>query len=140
MKISQIYHLNKSQAELDFVDINPSEDLPLFLDPFFLSKKHDNWSVEATLTLRSFFQNVINLIRNNQEAEAKLLFDHLHEPNTTCLGMSRGNPQGKGVGNEDTDKIYDSLLRSRAIQTGLIQDIEDNIYLLTILGKINYLI
>ena len=32
MKISEIYNLNKSQAELDFVDINTSEDLPLFLD------------------------------------------------------------------------------------------------------------
>ncbi|MEA4975054.1 MAG: hypothetical protein VB046_04890 [Paludibacter sp.] len=135
MKISQIYNLNKSQAELDFVDIDTSTDLPLFLDPFFLSKKPDTWSIEATLTLKSFFQNVIDLIRNNQEAEAKLLFEHLHEPNTTCLGMSRGNPQGKGVGALDTDKIYDSLLRSRAIQTGLIQDIEDNILFVENFGK-----
>lgn len=135
MKISRIYNLNKSQAELDFVDIDPTGDLPLFLDPFFLSKKQDNWSHEATLTIRSFFQQVIDLIRNGNEDEAKELFDHLHEPNSTCLGMSIGNPRGRGVGNEDTAKIYDNLLRSRAIQTGLIQDIEDNILFVDNFGK-----
>ncbi|MFH7014167.1 hypothetical protein ACHRV5_20115 [Flavobacterium sp. FlaQc-52] len=135
MKISEIFNLNKSQAELDFVNIDTNEDLPLFLDPFFLGKKQDNWSVDATLTLRSFFQRVIDLIRNGNEDEAKELFDHLHEPNSTCLGMSVGNPRGRGVGNQDTDKIYDSLLRSRAIQTGLIQDIEDNILFVDNFGK-----
>jgi hypothetical protein len=135
MKISTIYNLNKSQAELDFVDIDTANDLPLFLDPFFLNSKNDNWSIEATLTLRSFFQQVIDLIREEKEDEAKELFDHLHEPNATCLGMSIGDPQGKGVGNEDTDKIYESLLSSRAIQTGLIQDIEDNILFVDNFGK-----
>ena len=109
MKISEHFELNKSQAELDFVDIDYTTDTPLFLDPFFLSKKTDNWSTQATLTLRSFFQTVIDLIRAGNENDAKELFDHLHEPNTTCLGLSRGNPQGKGVGAGDTDKIYDSL-------------------------------
>ena len=135
MKISEYFGLNKSQAELDFVDIDFSTDTPLFLDPFFLSKKTDNWSIQATLTLRSYFQRVIDLIRTGNENEAKELFDHLHEPNTTCLGLSRGNPRGKGVGAGDTDKIYDSLLRSRAIQTGLIQDIEDNILFVDNFGK-----
>lgn len=135
MKISNHFRLNKSQAELDFVDIDFTTDTPLFLDPFFLSKKADNWSTQATLTLRSFFQRVIDLIRAGNEIEAKELFDHLHEPNTTCLGLSRGNPQGKGVGAGDTDKIYESLLRSRAIQTGLIQDIEDNILFVDNFGK-----
>ncbi|MFV0197816.1 hypothetical protein OBK01_06305 [Empedobacter falsenii] len=135
MKISQIYNLNKSQAELDFVDIDIENDLPLFLDPYFLSKKTDNWSFEATLTLKDFFQKLIDLIRSGNEEGAKSLFEHLTEPNTTCLGLSNGIPQGRGVGNNDTDKIYDNLLRSRAIETGLIQDIEDNILFIDKFGK-----
>lgn len=135
MKISEIFDLNKSQAELDFVDIDINNDIPLFLDPFFLSKKKDNWSFETTLTIRNFFQKLIDLIRTGNERDAKALFEHLGEPNSTCLGLSKGEPQGRGVGNQDTEKIYDNLLRSRAIQTGLIQDIEDNILFVDKFGK-----
>ncbi|AKD04373.1 hypothetical protein POKO110462_20160 [Pontibacter korlensis] len=135
MKINQILGLNKSQAELDFVDIDIGQDLPLFIDPFFLSIKRDNWSVEATLTIKSFFDRLVNLIRNNNEPEAKALFAHLSEPNSTCLGMSMGDPRGRGVGDTDAVKIYESLLKSRAIQTGLIRDIEDNILFVDNFGK-----
>jgi len=135
MKISDIFDLDKSQAELDFINIDPTGDTPLFIDPFFLSKKQDNWSNSATLTIRSFFQQVIDLIRSGDEEAAKELFEHLGEPNTTCLGRSVGNPRGRGVGDGDTNKIYDSLLRSRAVQTGLIQDIEDSILFVDHFGK-----
>ena len=60
---------------------------------------------------------------------------HLHEPKPTCLGLSKGRPKGSGVGNEDADKIYESLLESRAIQTGLIHEIEDNILFVDNFGK-----
>ncbi|AUD05950.1 PTS lactose/cellobiose transporter subunit IIA [Spirosoma pollinicola] len=135
MKISDHFSLKKTQAELDFVDIDTKADLPIFLDPFFLSIRNDNWSIEATLTLRSFFQQLIDLIRENNFEDAKILFQNLHEPNSTCLGMSKGNPSGNGVGEGDTVNIYESLLESKAIQTGLIQDIEDNILFVDKFGK-----
>jgi hypothetical protein len=135
MKISRIYNLGKTQAELDFVDIDVDGDTALFIDPFFLNKRNDNWSISATQTVRNFFQTLIDLIRDNQISAAKLLFRHLHEPNATCLGLSQGNPQGRGVGIEDTDRIFDSIIRSRAIQTGLIQDLEDNHLFVENFGK-----
>lgn len=135
MKISQLFELEKSQAELDFIDINISEDTPLFIDPFFISLRNDNWSSDVSRTIRSFFQRVIHLIRENNLNEGKELFKHLHEPNTTCLGMSVGAPRGRGVGSVDTDDIFDSIRRSRAIQTGLIQDIEDNLLFVEGFGK-----
>src|ERR1700744_1714648 len=127
MTISERFNLNKTQAELDFINIDPDIDTPLFLDPHFLSKRLDKWSIDATNTLKNFFQTVIDLIRGNDEDGARALFDYLHEPNATCLGLSRAIPDGNGVGGGDTDKIFSRLVRSRAIQTGLIQDVQDSI-------------
>lgn len=56
MKISQIFRLNKSQAELDFVDIDISQDIPLFIDPFFISIRNDNWSIETRRTVKDSFK------------------------------------------------------------------------------------
>jgi len=135
MKISQIFNLNKSQGELDFVDIDILKDIPLFIDPFFISLRKDNWSIETSRTIRDFFQKVIDFIRQNNIRDGKELFSHLHEPNTTCLGMSRGIPMGRGVGFGDTNDIFESIVRSRAVQTGLIQDLEDNLLFVEGFGK-----
>jgi len=135
MKISKIFNLGKSQAELDFVDIDISRDTPLFLEPSFLAKRNDKWSIDASRTIKSYFQFVIDLIRAKRIDEAKILFDYLHEPNSTCLGLSKGRPQGKGVGRQNTDDIFDSIIKSKAIITGLIRDLEDNIIFVDGFGR-----
>ena len=125
MKISQIFALNRSQAELDFVDIDVNRDLPLFIDPHFLAQRTDPWSVHASHTIRSFFGYFIGLLGQGEEEEARMLFDHLHEPNETCMGLSRGRPDGNGIGEEDAQNIFESLLESKAVRTGILEDLED---------------
>ena len=125
MKISEVFGLNRSQAELDFVDVDVNRDFPLFLDPHFLAQRTDPWSIRASQTIRSFFSYFIGLLSQGEEEEARALFDHLHEPNETCLGLSRGRPRGNGVGDEDAQKIFNSLLQSEAVKTGILADLED---------------
>lgn len=135
MRISELYNLQKSQAELDFIDIDVDKDVPLFLDPFFLGKRVDRWSAEANSTIRSFFQQVLDLLKAKDVDGAKELFIHLTEPNATCLGMSKGKPRGRGVGRGDTDDIFVSFASSKAARTGLIQDLEDNVLFVEGFGK-----
>ena len=125
MKISQIFGLDRTQAELDFVDVDIDRDLPLFIDPHFLAQRTDTWSVHASHTVRNFFGYFIGLLNQGEEDEARTLFDNLHEPNETCLGLSRGRPDGNGIGEGDAQKIFASLLESRAVKTGVLADLED---------------
>lgn len=135
MKISEHFNLNKSQYELDFVNIDTNADLPLFLDPYFLSIRNDSWSIQASRTIRSFFSHFIALVRNNMLTEAQELFSHLHEPNETCLGMSSSCPAGRGIGTQDASDIFESIIESRAIITGVVEHIEDTRIFVENIGK-----
>ena len=50
---------------------------------------------------------------------------HLHEPNETRLGQSKGSPNGRGWGERQARQLYDALARSKAIRSGLLRDIGD---------------
>ncbi len=125
MKLSEYIHLGATQHEIDFVDIDVANDTPLFIDPHFLGSRGDAWSQDATSSIRSFFRHFLTLVRSDNHALALELFLSLHEPNETRLGLSKGRSQGRGVGNEDALKIFNSLLTSKAVQSGLVEDIED---------------
>lgn len=125
MKISNIFSLNKTQLELDFVDIDIAVDTRLFIDPEIIAKSKDSFIGLMDRYIKSFFNYFLNLVKNGNKAEAKALFLHLGEVNDICLGMSAGTPKGSGIGRGKAEKIFDSLLESRAAETGIMQDIED---------------
>lgn len=125
MRISDIFGLNKSQYELDFVDIIPSRDLPLFLDPYLISKMDFPLARDAYKTLQNYFQYLLDLLRNEEIRQAEELFSYLGETNELCLGLSEGTPAGKGMGPTDAENIFASLMESEAYVTGLMEDIED---------------
>lgn len=135
MEISKIFGLNKSQAELDFIDIDVTKDIALFLDSYFLGIRLDPLSMDASNTVKSFFKHLIKLIQEGKKSEAFALFSRFKEPNTTCLGLSKSKPQGKGPGHHDAQGILKNIMKSKAVETGLIQDLEDSILFVDGFGK-----
>lgn len=125
MKISKTFNLQKTQYELDFVDIDPNLDTPLFLDPYYISKCDFPFANTAHSSIRSYFEFLLALLRGNHIKQAEELFSHLGENNDICFGMSRGRPRGHGMGPEDATAIFNNLMQSRAIRTGIMEDIED---------------
>ena len=125
MKISEIFGLNKTQFELDFVDVNISFDTRLFIDPEIIAKSADSFIRLMDCNIKSFFNYFLNLVRQGKKTDAKELFLHLGEVNDICLGMSSAKPKGSGIGKIKAAKIFDSLIESRAVETGVMQDIED---------------
>jgi len=53
---SELFGLNKTQLQLDFVDVELDTDIPLFIDPFALSQRLDRfyrvWVVSQEATLK----------------------------------------------------------------------------------------
>lgn len=125
MKISERFNLGKSQFELDFVDVDEQTDTPLFLDPYYISKSEYPFAEKCNETIKSFFEYLLMLLRENRIDEAKEIFLYLGEPNEVCLGLSKGKPRGKGIGPSDTKSIFKSLIESKAVKSGVMEDIED---------------
>lgn len=125
MKISEKLGINKSQHELDFVNVDLERDTPLFLDPYFISKSESPLAQRMNTSIKSFFEYLLELLNANRVEAAKELFSMFDEPNETCLGLSVGKPNGRTVNENNTMDIFDSLLTSRALETEAIEDIED---------------
>jgi hypothetical protein len=124
---SEYFNLNKTQYELDFVDVPTNKgDISLFIDPYAISKRNDYWSVDCHNAIVDFFQNVIDRIRKKNERQVEYMLSGLREPNQTRFGLSTGkNPRGRGVGGEQTIDLYNALADSTAVKTGFIKDLEE---------------
>lgn len=125
MDISRYFNLGKTQAELDFVNVDPDRDTPVFVDPYALEIKEDQWSNRCADHIRSFFAAVLEAIRTDNTMRALHLLSHLHEARETYLGVSRGRPQGRGIGSGHAAQLLDALRESRAFQTGLLSDLAE---------------
>jgi hypothetical protein len=125
MRFSKAIGLNKEQAELDFVDIDLKVDQPLYVDPFALSVRKDDWSLRCTQHIVSFFQTAIDAIRAGNHDRAREVLTNLSEPNETRLGLSRGEPSGRGVSGNQAFDLYEGLAESEAAKTGLLSEIAE---------------
>lgn len=124
-KFSETFHLPHGQASLDFVDIDTSRDTQLYLDPYAIEIRDDQWSTLCADHIRSFFSEVLEALRADNRPRAAHLLGNLHEPNETCLGQSRGRPSGRGVGSFKAGQFAEALRDSRAFATGLLTDISE---------------
>lgn len=125
MRFSRHFGIELDQSSLDFVDIELDSDTELYVDPYAIATRRDEWSFECAALVNRFFQEIINAIRAGNEARAMALLSNLHEPNETRLGLSRGIPSGRGVGGLQATQLYQSLSQSTAVQTGFVEDLAD---------------
>jgi hypothetical protein len=125
VRFSEYFGLGRVQAELDFVDVVLDEDTPLFVDPYNLRTRVDDFSASCARSIVVYFQALLDAIRNGDDEEARRLLGALHEPNETRLGFSRGRPQGSAIGSGLAEAILTSLRGSPAVQSGLLSDLSE---------------
>lgn len=124
-RFSVAFGLSNSQASLDFVDVDLSTDTPLYIDPYAIQIRDDEWSAKCGDAIRSFFTEVLTALRSDNVARASHLMSRLGEPNETFLGQSIGTPSGRGVGRGKANQFASALRNSRAFRTGVIGDISE---------------
>lgn len=125
MKFSDAFELRLDQSELDFVDIDTRIDLPLFFDPYAFATSEDAWSRQCHDEITTFFEAVLDAVRNGRDEFGLRLVSELREPNETCLGFSHGRPAGRGIGRLQAAQIYERLRISEAARTGVLADLSD---------------
>lgn len=125
MKISKKFKLNKSQNELDFVDIDINKDMPLFIDPYRISRLSGPFINEANSIINNFFSYLIELLKAGEYEKAKSIFINLNEVNETCLGYSKNKPRGNGMGPKKSNDFFEAIKRSKAVSLGILDSLED---------------
>lgn len=122
---SEYFGLGKSQAELDFVDIDINHDTPLYLDPYALTSREDIWSDKCHDLVTSFFNEVLRAVGSKNKDRAIQLLSRLSEPEETFLGVAGQGNKGRGIGQEQAEQLYDAFLKSKAAQSGILLDLSD---------------
>lgn len=125
MKISKKFNLGKSQNELDFIDIDVNKDMPLFIDPYRISKLNGPFINEANALINNYFNYLTELLAAGDYVMAKSIFTNLNEVNETCLGFSSKKPRGNGLGEKSSAKVFESLKKSKAVDLGILSSLED---------------
>lgn len=134
MRVSEYYALGRTQPTLEFVDVDIRGDTRVFVDPRAIQGIESNWSAECVALLQSFFSAVLDAIRRGDDAQTRHLLASLSEPNETHLGLSRGRAQGRGMGSDLAHDTWSALKTSRAVTTGLLEDLEDTILFIEGIG------
>lgn len=134
MRFSEYFHIDRSQAYLDFVDIPLDTDIPVFLDPGAIKSLDSNWGQELASHLQSFFDKVLKLIKAGKNIEAQQLLASLNERNEFHLGYSSGRSRGHGFGIGSAQSVWNALTQSKAVTTGLLKDLEDTALLIAGIG------
>jgi hypothetical protein len=134
MRVSEIYNLGLEQPSLDFVDVDVRDDTHVFIDPRALHYVDTDWAQECISDLQSFFGTVLGRMQSGDNAGAQVLLASLSEPNETHLGLSSGAARGRGMGNDLARAVWRALRTSRAVETGLLEDLEDTILFIEHIG------
>lgn len=130
MRVSQLYKLGRTQAELDFVDVDVEKDTRVFISPRALAFLPTEWADECGHLIRDFFTEVLRLIRAGEHGKAQALLGRLREPNETHLGMSKEESKGHAIGEDFAAEIWEALSKSQAVETGLLEDLEDTVLMI----------
>ena len=125
MLVSEYFKLNKTQEELDFVDVPCNGDLKAFIDPETFVARQDKWSQHCCDLGRNFFESFLNDIACGETEKAVNKVSRLREPKETHMGYCLSGFQGSCIGVIKACFIVDWICNHEKIVSGLITELSD---------------
>jgi hypothetical protein len=90
-----------------------------------MKSNSDPWFVECNNLIVDYFALLVDSIRAGKNDQAAQLLSNLHEPEDTHLGFAQTGSPGRGVGRNQANDLLDALAKSKAVQTGALDDLSD---------------
>lgn len=130
MRVTELYEINRKQPSLEFLDVDTSKDIKLYLNAKAIRQLESDWGDHCEDLLKSFFNEVLEAAKLGKNSRGLELLSKLSEPNETHLGQSRGESNGRGLGPKKAREIWSSFKASKAVKTGVLEDLEDTVLLI----------
>lgn len=123
---SKYFGVDRQQFDLPFVDFDLSADVPLYIDPYAITKDNSEIGTRCHNLIVNYFQTLLDAIKTGNRYQIKrLIRGRLAEPIEIHFGVSKTAREGRGIGSVQEDQIIDALIHSEAAKTGLIQSIQE---------------
>ncbi len=123
---SRYFGIDEPQYELPFVDFNLDSDVPLYIDPYAITKDPSDLAAECHNAIVSYFQELLDAVRRQDDHRVRYLVrDRFIEPKELHLGVGKGARSGAGMGRVQQDQVVEAITRSQALRSGLIQSIQE---------------
>lgn len=124
--ITKYFGIAKNSYHVNFFDVKVNRDTKAFLDPGILRASNNSFSDECKDLIIDFFKEFLSAWKDNNEKRGLYLLDGLKETNYFHLGLSKEKSNGRSVGKELNQKIWNSFKNSKAAKSGFLNDIEDS--------------
>lgn len=125
MQVSEYFRLGLTQPSLEFLDVHIDADTRVFVDPHAFRFLKTDWAIESVALLEDFYDHLLEAVRRRDRVAATALLKYSGESNEAHLGLSTGQSRGSGIGAGLADDLYDALVGSRAVLTGIAEDLEE---------------
>lgn len=123
---SAFFGVDKPQYELPFVDFDLNSDVPVYLDPYAITKDPTDFAAICHNALLSYFQKLLEaIIQSDSLSVTRLIRGRLSEPDAIHFGVGKRARHGRGIGLEQENSIIESLTSSTAAKSGAIQAIQE---------------
>lgn len=119
-RISDYFDLDLQQPSLDFIDVYTDKDIKLFIDPKAFVTIQSEWGQMCLSLIKDYFSTLLLQIKTADKTGGMQTLKGLSEPRETRLGWSNDTANGRGVGLERSEMIWEALSKSAAVETGLV--------------------